>query len=131
MKKIALIFAFFALTIVGTFAQSIEFESTTIDYGTLTKGTRNDPEASKVFKFKNTGDAPLLITSARGSCGCTVPSYPKEPIAPGETGEVKVTYDIARVGSFVKSVTLTTNAIKAEEKTIRLQIKGNVENSGQ
>lgn len=96
------------------------FETTEIDYGTIQQGA--DPH--RVFVFKNTGTAPLIITNAKGSCGCTVPTYPKNPIPPGETGEIKVRYDTNRVGQFTKRVTLTTNA---GEQPIELTIKGNVE----
>ncbi|MCB0546491.1 MAG: DUF1573 domain-containing protein [Phaeodactylibacter sp.] len=82
------------------------FETETVDYGVIEQGA--DPY--RVFKFTNTGNEPLIITNAKGSCGCTVPTYPKEPIAPGESGEIKVRYDTNRLGKFTKRVTLTTNA---------------------
>lgn len=97
----------------------IVFESETVDYGVIEQGS----EPFRVFTFTNTGTEPLIITQAKGSCGCTVPTYPKEPIAPGETGEIKVRYDTNRLGKFTKRVTLTTNA--PEEKTM-LTIKGEV-----
>ena len=95
------------------------FEAETVDYGTIEQGS--DPY--RFFKFKNTGDEPLIITHAKGSCGCTVPTYPKEPIAPGEASEIKVRYDTNRLGRFTKRVTLTTNA--GDEKQM-LTIKGEV-----
>lgn len=82
------------------------FESETVNYGVVEQGS--DPY--RVFKFTNTGNAPLIITNAKGSCGCTVPTFPKEPIGPGESGEIKVRYDTNRLGKFTKRVTLTTNA---------------------
>lgn len=97
----------------------IMFENETVDYGVIEQGS----EPFRVFTFTNTGTEPLIITQAKGSCGCTVPTYPKEPIAPGETGEIKVRYDTNRLGKFTKRVTLTTNA--PEEKTM-LTIKGEV-----
>ncbi len=127
MKKLSMLFVFMFMVAATLFAQTIDFEAKEINYGTIKQGSKNDPEASRVFKFTNTGNAPLVITNAQGSCGCTVPSYPKEPIAPGETGEIKVTYDINRLGTFTKTVTLTTNAVKPEEKSIKLMIKGTVE----
>ena len=81
------------------------FEKTEIDYGTIAQGA--DP--LRRFKFKNTGTEPLTIKDARGSCGCTVPSYKKEPIQPGETGEIEVRYDTQRIGDFQKSITINTN----------------------
>ena len=95
------------------------FETETVDYGVIEQGS--DPY--RVFKFTNTGNAPLIITNAKGSCGCTVPTYPKEPIGPGETSEIKVRYDTNRLGKFTKRVTLTTNA--GEEKQM-LTIQGKV-----
>lgn len=95
------------------------FETTEIDYGTIEQGA--DPY--RVFKFTNTGTDPLIIEGAKGSCGCTVPTYPTDPIAPGESGEIKVRYDTKRVGPFTKTVRLTTN----ESVTTRtLRIKGEV-----
>lgn len=81
------------------------------------------PDGKRDFVFTNTGNTPLIITSAQGSCGCTVPTYPKEPIAPGATAKISVKYATDRVGAFSKTVTLTTNAVKPS--TV-LTIKGNV-----
>lgn len=104
----------------ATSGAKMDFESMTIDYGTIEQGS--DPY--RVFKFKNTGTEPLVIKNAKGSCGCTVPTPPKEPILPGESNEIKVRYDTNRVGPFTKRVTLTTN-INDEE--IVLTISGKVE----
>jgi hypothetical protein len=76
-----------------------------INYGTIEQGA--DP--LRKFKFKNTGTEPLVITNAVGSCGCTVPEWPKKPIMPGETASIDVRYDTQRIGPFTKTVTLTTN----------------------
>lgn len=74
------------------------------------------------FEFKNTGTEPLIIRTARSSCGCTKPVYPKKPIAPGETGKVGVTYQPdGRRGAFDKTVTVVSNG-----GTVYLRIKGNV-----
>ena len=97
----------------------IKFTSETIDYGTIEKNS----DGKRDFVFTNTGNAPLIITSAQGSCGCTVPTYPKEPIAPGSKGTISVKYATDRVGAFSKTVTLTTNA--TTPSTV-LTIKGNV-----
>lgn len=96
------------------------FETLEIDYGTI----EQDSDPFRIFKFKNTGNAKLLITNARGSCGCTVPSYSKAPIEAGDESEIKVRYDTHRLGQFRKRVTLTTNA---GEEPIILTIKGKVE----
>jgi hypothetical protein len=81
------------------------FDKTDMDYGTIAQGA--DP--LRKFKFKNTGTEPLVIKNARGSCGCTVPAYKKEPVMPGETSEIEVRYDTQRVGPFTKTVTIETN----------------------
>lgn len=123
MKKLLLALTFIA---AGTFASAqesnpnapeITFEKETIDYGTIEKGA----DGKREFEFTNTGKEPLIITRAVGSCGCTVPTWPKEPIAPGETGVIKVKYDTQRVGAFTKSVTVTSNA---SNSTKVVKIKG-------
>lgn len=88
-----------------SFAQLV-FETTTIDYGIVTKGS----EPLRTLNFKNTGNAPLLIKDAKASCGCTVPSYPQGAIMPGESAEITVRYDTNRVGVISKSITVTSNA---------------------
>ncbi len=103
-------------------APEISFENEIHDYGTIKQGANGICE----FKFKNTGKDPLVISNARGSCGCTVPTWPKEPIMKGETGIIKVSYDTKRVGAFTKTVTLNSNA-KSDTKV--LTIKGVVEAS--
>lgn len=104
----------------NTKGAKIEFESKTIDYGTIENGA----DGNREFKFTNTGDAPLVITNAKGSCGCTVPTWPRTPIAPGESDVIKVRYATNRTGGFSKTVTLTTNAVNSA--TVRLRIKGTV-----
>jgi hypothetical protein len=100
----------------------IEFKEETINYGTVTKG---EDSGKRVFEFTNTGNEPLLISDAKSSCGCTVPSYPKEPIAPGATGTIEVQYNM-NPGPISKTITITTNAINKENGMIALRIKGNV-----
>ncbi|MGZ4033585.1 MAG: DUF1573 domain-containing protein [Bacteroidia bacterium] len=97
------------------------FETETHDFGTIDYAGNGTYE----FKFKNTGKEPLIITDAKGSCGCTVPTYPKNvPIKPGESEVIKVTYDTKRAGNFTKTVTIHSNA-KTPEKVIT--IKGKVD----
>lgn len=103
-------------------APEITFEKELHDYGTIKQGADGTCE----FKFKNTGKEPLIISNAKGSCGCTVPTYPKEPIMKGETAIIKVHYDTKRVGAFTKTVTIESNA-KTATKVIT--IKGLVEAS--
>lgn len=96
------------------------FTETTVDYGEIIQNS--DP--LRVFNFVNDGSEPLIIKRAKGSCGCTVPKYPKEPIMPGESAVIEVRYDTKRIGPFNKSIRLTTNA---QEQPIMLYIKGKVD----
>lgn len=98
----------------------ISFTKEIHDYGTI----KNGADGSCTFEFKNTGNAPLIISNAKGSCGCTVPTWPREPIAPGAKGIITVKYDTKRAGAINKSVTISSNAVNAPEQIIR--IKGNV-----
>ncbi|WP_027137080.1 DUF1573 domain-containing protein [Gaetbulibacter saemankumensis] len=100
----------------------IEFKSTTIDYGTIEKGSNG----VRVFEFTNTGDAPLIISKVTSSCGCTIPKKPKDPILPGKTGEIEVKYDTNRVNPIRKTITVISNA---ETPTVALKIKGEVINT--
>jgi hypothetical protein len=112
-------------------AAKITFETETIDYGNIEKGA----DGNREFVFTNTGLEPLIITNCKGSCGCTVPSWPKTPIAPGEKASIKVKYDTQRVGQFTKTVTVMSNAsndnvvikirgvVKAEEKVETVPVK--------
>ena len=94
-------------------------ESMTVEYGEIEQGS--DP--LRTVAFTNTGTEPLLITNARGSCGCTVPTWPREPIAPGESAEIEIRYDTKRLGAINKTVKLTTNDAKG---TYVLRVKGNI-----
>ena len=96
-----------------------KWEATTHDFGKIPQGK----PVSYEFKFKNSGNAPLVISNAQGSCGCTVPEWPKEAIAPGKEGKIKATFNAAAAGSFTKTVTITANVDKGQEV---LTIKGEV-----
>lgn len=96
-----------------------EFETELIDYGTIA----HNADGKRAFTFKNVGKSPIIISKAKGSCGCTVPTWPKKPIMPGETAEIGVKYATNRVGSFSKSITLYSNA---SEKTKVIRIKGKI-----
>jgi hypothetical protein len=100
----------------------IQFNKEVHDYGNITQGDNGVIE----FEVTNSGDAPLIISKAVGSCSCTVPGYPKEPIYPGQRGILKVKYDTKRIGAINKRVTITSNAINAPTKVIRIQgyVKG-------
>jgi len=99
---------------------TIKFETLEIDYGTIERGS----DGVRNFAFTNIGGEPLKIESARGSCGCTVPSYPQEAILAGESNMIRVKYDTNRLGAFTKYVTLKTNDPSNAE--VRLKISGTV-----
>ncbi len=126
MKKIISTLLFLVISTVLIWAQGtaqIYFEKTTHDFGIFYE---DQPKVTCKFKFTNTGDGPLVIHQAMASCGCTVPKYPKEPIRPGETGEITVTYDGTGKfpGHFRKTVTLRTNA---KDEITRLIIEGDMQ----
>tara|TARA_B100000508_G_scaffold121881_1_gene103733 strand:- start:87 stop:659 length:573 start_codon:yes stop_codon:yes gene_type:complete len=99
---------------------SIEFAEMEHDFGNIEQNTRNP----HVFSFTNTGEHPLIISKAKGSCGCTVPSYPREPIPPGGTGEIEVVYSPGtQKNQQTKTVTITANT---EPETTILRIRANV-----
>ncbi len=128
MKNLVLILAIVitAITVNAQDAKKVTgpemtFQKTTHDYGTIElngDGTYN-------FEFTNTGNEPLILSKPRSSCGCTVPQWPKEPILPGETNKIKVTYNTHKAGPFNKTVTVYSNA--KNKSTQLLRIKGKVE----
>ena len=112
-----------ALTAVAMMAQNpvITFEKTEHDFGKINEA---DGRVSVVFSFKNEGMAPLVLSNVRASCGCTTPTWTKEPVEPGQTGSITVTYNPnGRPGRFQKTVTITSNA---SEPTKKVYIKGEV-----
>lgn len=133
MKKFLLLTGMMLFSISTLFAQAkpstagsvtdgsdIEFVSETHDFGKLPLNSTAECE----FTFKNTGNAPLVLSNVRASCGCTVPSWPKEPVAPGETAVIKVKYTTnTRAHVINKSIVVSSNAVEAH-KTIVLRIKG-------
>ena len=123
MKKIFIVFILnfccISLSAQNNKSAKIEFDTTIIDYGTIEKGSNG----LRVFKFKNTGNAPLVVSSVKSSCGCTVPKKPEAPVMPGESGEIEVKYDTNRVNPIRKTITVTSNA---DTPTVALKIKGNV-----
>ena len=125
MKRVFVLVSliFSAFYIVAQDAQQdgpvMTFKETTVDYGKIEQ--HSDP--LREFHFTNTGNEPLIIKNAKGSCGCTVPNYPKEPIMPGESNIIEVRYATNRLGKINKTITLTTNAV--QEKIV-LRIAGNV-----
>jgi hypothetical protein len=138
MKKIILIIAAVAMTVSVTVAQNetqstattaaksgaaMKFEKEIHEFGTIKEGQKMEYS----FVFTSTGSEPLIISQAQGSCGCTVPEWPKQPMKKGEKGSIKVTFDsTGRVGVQEKTVTITSNA---GEAPVILRIKGTVEAS--
>ena len=125
MKKIILLFAFvsFSLSAMAQGAK-IEFvaKDNTIDYGKVYKETDS---GLRTFEFKNTGDAPLIITNVQSTCGCTVPTKPTEQIMPGKTGKIDVKYNM-NPGPIRKTITVETNATNVEGGRVAIKIKGEV-----
>ncbi len=124
MKEIIFIALLFVVGI--GFAQEREtkypkmkFEKTTINYGKIT----TESSGRRTFKFKNVGNAPLIIENVKGSCGCVVLDYPKKPIMPNDSAEIKIVYNVLKVGRISRTVTITANT----KKPIKvLKIKGRV-----
>lgn len=120
MLLLALAVGSFGMVQAQVAGAKIEFEKMEHDYGTIDQGANGATE----FRFTNTGTEPLIISNAKGSCGCTVPEWPKEPIAPGASSSIKVKYDTKRVGPISKTVTITSNAV--DNGNALLKIKGSV-----
>jgi len=131
MKKLVFSLALLAFTSFSVMAQDaaqqpanpnaaeITFVKTVHDYGTITQGADGACE----FKFTNTGKEPLILSRPQSSCGCTVPTWPQEPILPGKSDVIKVTYNTNNIGPINKTVTITSNG---KTSRVVLQIKGSV-----
>ena len=129
MKRIILSAAIMLLSIAYVSAQDkafknpnapvITFEKLIHNYGDLAYGSNGICE----FEFTNTGKSPLILQRPRSSCGCTVPDWPREPIMPGKSAKIKVTYDTKKIGVINKSVTIISNA---RNKAVILKVKGKV-----
>ncbi len=125
MKRLTSLFLSIFLTAVSMVAADsgaqIHFIEKSHEFGTIKEV--NGP-VSYEFEFTNKGDQPLVIISATASCGCTRPTFPKEPIKPGKSGKIKVTYNPAgRPGEFDRSIKLKTN-VKGKDKRVVLKITG-------
>lgn len=122
MKRIS-IFLFSILIALSCFSQAvITFNQTTHNFGTFYE---SNPIVKFTFKYKNTGDKPLIIHQVISSCGCTVPTFTKKPIAPGDSGSIKITYNGEGKfpGHFKKVITIRTNA---KNKMTRLFVEGDM-----
>lgn len=126
MKRLAfalvVFFTFFgALQAADKSKGEIKFEKTLYDFGNIRE---DGGPVTHVFKFTNEGSEDLTITNAKAECGCTTPTYPKTSIAPGETGEIKVTYNpLGRPGGFTKVVTVRCTGHPGK---VNLKIRGSV-----
>ena len=130
MKKFLIMSVMLMASVCFAMAQqnqaSIKFDKMIHNFGTFSE---NQPTQKCVFTFTNVGTAPLIINQAVASCGCTVATYTKKPVAPGEKGEVKVTYNGKGKfeGHFKKSITVRTNGTP---ELVRLYIEGNMTTDG-
>ena len=97
-------------------AAEIAFDTEVIDFGTVEYGA----DITKEFRFRNTGKSVLILDNVKPGCGCTTPTWSKDPVKPGGSGIIKVKYDTKRVGSFEKTITVTSNA-KTASKVIRIK----------
>ncbi|MFD2246618.1 DUF1573 domain-containing protein [Pontibacter ruber] len=104
-------------------APVMSFKETEYDFGTIKQGEK----VNHTFQFTNTGKTPLIIESASASCGCTAPDWTKTPVAPGQTGEVKVEFNSA--GKFGQQSPTVTIRANTEPNIVRISMKGNVEGS--
>ena len=119
MKKLIVVALISLVGYTSSAQAKISFKNETVDYGKIVKGS----DGVRVFEFTNTGDAELVITNVKSSCGCTVPKKPEKPIAPGASSSIEVKYDTNRVGPIRKTVTVYSNA---DEPIKALKIKGEV-----
>ena len=119
MKKLILV-AGFVMGIANVSAQQIKVDSEVLELGSVAVNSKNNA----VMKISNTGDKPLVIQKVQASCGCTVPSYPTEPIAPGKSGDIKIEYNAGAVeGDFSKTVTIYSNDAASPRKVFRVKGK--------
>lgn len=130
MKKIISALLLIAGFAFGGFAQEtaadsasmavIKFDNQVFDFGKIPYASDGTHE----FVFTNDGKAPLILTNVRATCGCTIPSWTREPIAPGKSDKVAVKYDTRRTGPFTKTVTVQSNA---SNSTVQITVKGEVQ----
>ncbi len=126
MNKLISIFCLLVLLCTKLQAQPtgnntvIKFDYIEYNYGTIVKGA----DGSCEFRFKNNGNEPLILTDVHSSCGCTIPSWTKEPVMPGKEGVIKVSYNTNRLGIIDKNITVTSNA---SNSPVVLHIKGLVQ----
>lgn len=120
MKKFVLSSAFLLGEFIFSNAQEIKitnYENNTVDYGNVNKGSNG----KRIIKIQNVGDKPLIISNINTSCGCTVPQWTTEPIAPGKKGEITVTYNTSNVGRFSRTITISSNDEKKPNLPVRIE----------
>lgn len=124
MKKIIYSAIFlFAFSMMAN-AQQVTLKNikdNTLDYGKI----KQNANGERVVQFKNTGDKPLIISNVQSTCGCTVPSWPKDPIMPGKKGEVKIVYNTKNAGAINKTITINSNDPKTP--ALAVHVTGMVE----
>ncbi|MFW5850586.1 MAG: DUF1573 domain-containing protein [Bacteroidota bacterium] len=124
MKKSIYLFfvmcGFSVLAHAQTNTDSISFDQLVFDYGTIAQGSDGNCE----FTLTNNGDNPIILSNVRASCGCTVPTWPRTPIEPGDTAVIAVKYDTKRIGRFNKAITVYSNAANSP---VVLRLMGSVE----
>lgn len=116
---IQLYFCLITLIFLGKlgYSQEITFISNIYDYGSITK----NQDGRGVFKFVNTGNAPLVISQVKSSCGCLVPIWQRKPVQPGDTAIIGCRYDTKRIGSINKSMTVISNALNSPRIVVRIK----------
>lgn len=123
MKRFTLLFFSLFVFSMTTFAQqsgpSIKFDKLVHDFGAIVQGDNAEYE----FHFINNGNAPLIISNVRSTCGCTVPTWPHDPVMPGQEGKIKVHYDSNRVGEINKQITVESNSATGQ---VYLKIIGTI-----
>ena len=120
-KNILLLFTIlFTLNVMAQKTENngpqIHFNDKIYNYDTISRGSSGEC----FFEFENIGNEPLIITSAFSSCGCTVPSWPKEPILPNMKGEIKIKYNTEKFGSFSKVIVVKSNSTDNEKTILRI-----------
>jgi len=125
MKKFFAVLVFLLTVASVSFAQKgvMKFKEETHNFGKIEQGK----PVTQEFVFTNTGTTPIVITNVSASCGCTTPSYTKDPVLPKQTGTIKATYNAAAMGTFNKSITIFSNA---ESPSLTLFLKGEVVDKG-
>lgn len=106
----------FLLMMNFSFSQTLTLAQNSLDYGKIKKGENG----VRKLEVKNTGDKPLMISNVKSTCGCTIPSWPKEPILPGKSEFITINYDTKKEGTISKTIEIFSNDAKGKRKTVRI-----------